>query len=276
MTKQINSFDQSIESYSSVAKAAKKSNGTTKMLAFGAAAAGGLFAANIADADIVHTGPSAGFPGSIGAGQSATVDVDLDGDADFGFFHLTHGGVGSPGFAINVQGGGNSEYGAWQVGGTSGGYNHPQQMVYSSPISSNNGAPFSGGTFTGTAGAGATGWMGWASTSTAFVTDPWGVIANPSSTQTGIIGLKFIGATVSGGQAQVNGWIQIALHVTSTGNGQILPGSFTLLDMAYENMGNPIGAGHTGIPEPAAGMALALLALGAVGIRRRRQAKKTA
>ena len=241
-------LDQELQSYGD--SKAKKKSLIGKMATYGAAAAGGLFACSQADADIIHTGPLFGTPGLIPQGSAIGIDLDLDGDLDFGLFHGT-----VPYFLMNTQVGTNSESGGgFMLGGTTGGYNFPTQLSYGAPISA--GATFASGN----------GWMGWGTS--AFYTNPWNVFGNTSSTQTGFVGVQFTGLTASGGQGNVFGWMQFAFHTDGAGLT-----TWALLDAAYENMGNAINAGDTGntIPEPTGAVAIAALALGAVGVRRRRK-----
>lgn len=78
----------------------------------------------------------------------------------------------------------------------------------------------------------------------------------------------------TGGQTDF-GWIQLALvnnsQATYSGKGPDLK----IISWAFDDSGNPLAAGATGVPEPGtfAMTAMGALALGAVGIRRWRAAK---
>jgi hypothetical protein len=220
-----------------------------KKLGIGAAAIGGLFACNQADADIVNSGAGNGFSFSGAAGfNSGSVDFDNNGNPDIIFYAI--GGPGNMGFAIND----NNLYsvGGMAIGGTTGGFYFPTQFAAGASIGT-GGQSF--GPFIG--------WQGYRIGATSVSTDPWGVFAN--GTATGFIGFQFYGVTAGSGIGLMNGWVQVALDSNTF--------TYSVLDWAYENMGNTIQAGDTGnaIPEPS-GLALAALAAGAVSLRRRRKA----
>ena len=144
MNKSEVSFDQSIETYSASAKSTKKM-GKGKLLAFGAAAAGGLLASSQAEADVVYSGPlNMNVPG----GSFAYIDMDANGANDFFMSHYAYS-TGA-GFLFGSTGSG---LGIQTAGTTSGGYFHPLQGVASS------------GSFSVGQGQSVSGWLGWAHTS---------------------------------------------------------------------------------------------------------------
>jgi uncharacterized protein (TIGR03382 family) len=131
--------------------------------------------------------------------------------------------------------------------------------------------------------------MGWVAGG-ATTSDAWGVFANPGVTQTGIMGIQFNGSSKNGATAAtMNGWIQLQFLWDDTVGataGTIEAGELfmgigawaynddpTSTDNGVSGTG-PAGSIHIGavanaVPEPAAGT-LALLALGAMGVRRRK------
>ena len=156
------------------------------------------------------------------------------------------------GFAINDNNNTTGFGGAWLSGGTTGGFYFPAQLAAGSVIGTG-----------GQAFQNVVGWQGYRLGTANVSTDPWGVFAN--GTATGFIGFQFNGITAGGGVGLMNGWVQVALNSNDH--------TYAVTDWAYENMGNTIVAGDTGaIPEPASsGLALAALAFGAAGFRRRRE-----
>lgn len=104
------------------------------------------------------------------------------------------------------------------------------------------------------------GWMGWYNGG--ISSDPWGALqagVNGTGPVTG-----FMGFTFNGNQ----GWMQLSLQADALGR----PETMTVIDWAYEDSGAPIAAGDIGaVPEPGAA-GLLLMAMGAVGLRRKRRA----
>ncbi len=233
----------------------RKKISMSKMLGYGAAATGGLFACSQADADVVNSGAGNGFTLlDTGAGAVGSVDIDGNGVNDILFYNIFPGTQ----FAMND----NNLYagGGALMGGTTNGFYFPSQLGASTVI--------------GTGGqnfVSLVGWQGYQSAGGSVSTDPWGVFAN--GVATGYLGFQFYGTTAGAGFGLMNAWFQIRLTEGIGGVGS----TYEVLDWAYENMGNPIHAGDRGfvVPEPstATGLALASLAVGAAGLRRRRKAK---
>lgn len=255
--------DQDIQTYSdkeysAVADTVKSS---LKMVGFGAVAASGLLACNQIEADIQYSGVQ---NISVGSGQNAILNLDFAGDTagannEVGLFNSGTVNQTARGFVLRREAGADFEF----IGVGS-------SMVY------RGGASMGDATANQPFSAGPTGWMGLASQS-AVATDPWGVFANEGETQTGILGFRFTGITAGGGTGQLFGWARLQLLYEDT-NGNDAPGqgdnlSLTIVDWAYDDEGNGIHFGDIStVPEPGTGGALALLAMGAAGVRRRRHA----
>lgn len=246
-------LDAAIETYGQSAQAA--STKTNTMLGFGAVAAGSLFVAGQADADLVYSGViNSGFNVStVNASSTNAISPPL-------VFSSTGG---APAFGI----GGNNRGPANPVGSTDilwgvgagyvGGVGGVLANGPAFPASAINLASSSvvGGGLSSFAS------LAWAA---AGLGGPGGMVIDPFSvgdtgTNTGFMGFSF-----SGGAGTNYGWARI--QITSAGG---LPTSMTVVDWAYNDDGTAIHVGT--IPAPGA-LALFGLAAGASGIRRRKRA----
>jgi hypothetical protein len=248
-------LEAAIESYGLAAKNASQKNGTVKMLGFGAAA-GGLFVAGQADADIVYSGViNAGFNVStVNLSSTNAISPPL-------VFNSTGG---APAFAL----GGNNRGPANAVGSTDivwavgasyiGGYGGVLATAPSFPAAA---IPLASSNTVGPAGTFAS--LAWvaAGLPSFMAIDPFGV--GSTGSVTAFVGFSF--KTGTAGSQTNYGWARIAL--SSAGG---LPTATAVVDWAYDNMGNAIHVGST-VPAPGA-LALMGLAAGAAGIRRRRAA----
>lgn len=264
-------LDQAINNYN---KRSLRMSGTLPtLLGFGAAAAVGLVNANQVEADIVFNGaPAAG---------AQDLDGDGEDDINFGAFGSAISTFGFALVGVDATTGGlgsDESFGVMTAGG-------PGSFPYA-----NQGA-FS----TGAASAGAVtdapngGWMGWAS-SGVVSTDAWGIFGNPGSTQTGYVGFRFNGQSAGGATVPLFGWALVgAVYNDVDGSGGPNTGDTigtAIFAWAYQDdptstdhgdgFSGAAGGIHVGaiantVPEPTTATGLALLALGAAGLRRRKQ-----
>lgn len=272
MTSENNNLDQAINKYGKAAKASSQKS-IAKMVGFGAAAAGGLLTCNQAEADIVWSGAvNFSFQSSAGFG----IDIDNDGNNDAAF------GVQSEPVSDGI--GGWTFFGQ----GTKGGFAMQGNGAGAYPGVLKQ--AFSAGTVSaGNVATANTGWMGWVGN--AATTDVWGAIANPNVSQTGYVGLQFNGSTAGGNpNSTMNAWVKLGIVFNDNNTDGVVNGGdtfgSTIFEWAYnENptgtyngfrfgqsfSGTPGGIHIGAVPEPGSTTALALLALGAVGVRRRKK-----
>ena len=225
-------------------------------LGCGAAALSGLFACSQADADIVHSG--AGNATTVGTNSTTFglgyifLDIDnngaydfqisVQGSSDFGYFIERRFN-----FSDNAQ---NTNF--WIAGEEFSPYSAyaPAQLQAGATIG--RGHPDFENRLPGVLGD---------AQDDEVRFDPWGAFAAPDNRASGFVGVQFEGTTAGGGTGSLFGWVQIALDTTRNDV------TISVLDYAYENMGNPIEAGA--VPTPSA-LALAMLACGSAGMRGRR------
>ncbi|MEM7453653.1 MAG: PEP-CTERM sorting domain-containing protein [Planctomycetota bacterium] len=219
------------------------------MVGFGAAAAGGMFTAAQAEADIVYTQIGTTFNTSTGLGlfQNSAVDIDGDSVAEMvlGINAATTGGLaGDPAF-VAFRG---YWFGGAGGGLVAGGGNVPSNIPASSGSFFSSQVTFTGGNF----------WMGWNYASNTTGTQVFNPLSLSSNAQSVVIG----GVSSSG----FNFWLRMDLTNDAAGS----PATMTIRDMAYDDDPAATFIKSGAIPEPAAAGLLAL-AGGAAAIRRRRK-----
>ena len=211
---------------------------------------------NQADADVVHVTTPVSI--SFGGG-SVPWDIDGGGTAEFNL--STFSFFGSFSMSINnaaVSNGANFVIGA---GGTT------DDILNLGPVSGGGSRADIGPTL---APAYAFGGSSYFNRNLLYVTASLGNATFDSNAigftdgVAGFIGFKFVNDTT----LQTNyGWASLTIDLGNP--------SLSINEWAYDNMGNPIHVGDTGrIPEPSGLGGLALLALGAAGVRRRKQQSK--
>jgi hypothetical protein len=84
--------------------------------------------------------------------------------------------------------------------------------------------------------------------------------------QTGFAGFRFYNATVSGAPLYNYGWIRLKWDDSILMKYKGFPQFLTVVDWAYNNMGQPIHVGSTTVPEPST-LVLGLLAAGVTGVQ---------
>lgn len=267
-----NRLDQALTNYSKTAKSSSKKS-VAKLVGYGAAAAGGLLTCNQAEADIIYSG-AVNFTFTSAA---YAFDMDGDGNNDFAFgVQSVPASDGTGGWAFFGQ-------------GTKGGFGVQGNGVGAYPGALQQ--SFSAGTVSaGNVATSGTGWMGWAAGGAA-TTDAWNAFANPGVSQTGYVGMQFNGSTEDGDTAgTMNGWVKLGIQFNDNdGSGTVNAGDTldsTVFEWAFNNNptddfngrrfgqtfdGTPGGIHIGAIPEPGSMSALALLSLGAVGVRRRKK-----
>ena len=220
--------------YSETTRKAKSSS-APKVIGFGAAAVGSLMTCGDLEADIIYSGP---LNTVITAGN--TLEFDFNSDA-LNDVRLTV--VGS---SFNADGVNGAEI-----------FANPGTSSYAQKFNFGDLIPDAAGSF-------GLGFMGWYLGGIA--TNPWGALqagVNATGPVTGFMGFTFGG---------FNGWMELSLAADTLG----IPVSITVKGWAYDNTGAPIPAGAiSAVPEPgtASIAGLAMLAAGAVGLRRRREMK---
>lgn len=256
-----NNLNQAIENYGIAAKKASKNRkfGKGALVGFGAAAATGLLTASQAEADIIYSGViNAGFNiSTVNASSTNAISPPL-------VFNST-GGAAAFGIAGNDRGPNNAvgstdilwAVGAAYVGGSGGVFASPFPTFPTTVI------PLQYSQVVGSVGTpGSLAWAFAGNGAVVFI-DPFG--AGSTGSANAFFGFTFNTSASGGGQTNF-GWAQV--NLTSAG---LLPTSMTVIDWAYDNMGNPIHVGSTSsVPEPSGLAGLVVLAMGAAGIRRRK------
>lgn len=280
------SIDQKLNKYQSSASVSTKK--MVQAAGFGAVVATGLLSASQAEADIIF---NPGFTSGVFATASALGAFDIDGDGNNDIaVGIVNGLAAATGTTPADSNGALGFFSQGTKGGLAfqgapGAYPSPYQQAVS-------GGNVSAGNVAVTVGTGV-GWMGWVSGG-ATTSDAWGAFANPGVTATGIVGLQFNGSTKNGAtNATMNAWMNIQFlwdDTVGANAGLIEAGELfmgvgswaynddpTSTDNGVSATAAP-GSIHIGatenfvaVPEPAAGT-LALLALGALGVRRRKKA----
>ncbi len=259
MTIRTRNLEERLDDYGKDARSATKKASVGKLLGFGAVAAGGLFTAADAEADVVYSGIINATFNLSTINSSATNGANgfyftsaTAGRNIFGLFGNNRGPANSVGSTDAVWlAGGAAASGLIKANGTT----FPASFV-----------PFSATSSVSSAGSAASFvWVN-AGAPGSNVIDPIGV--GSDGTATAFFGFSFSN-TASTGRNFGFGRVQ----VTTAGG---LPTTATLIDFAYDNDGDAIHVRV--IPEPATTglLGLAALALGASGLRRYRKDKKTA
>lgn len=275
------------------AASASTSKKMGKVAGFGAVVATGLLSASQAEADIVFLQGFTGVATQASAGFAVDIDGDGNNDIFLGMNDLLPGTAGTADSNGGFLFAGTGTKGGFAFQGNGAAFPSPYQQAASSgtvSFGNVNDAPANG-----------VGWMGWVS-SGASTSDAWGVFNNEGATQTGLIGFQFNGSSINGNaNATMNAWIQISMlwddDAVNAANGVIEGGElfvgiqgigFQNDPTSVDNGQLPDGTGFTGtaggihlgavanaVPEPSSA-ALALLALGAIGVRRRKEIASTA
>lgn len=223
-----------------------------KLAAYSLGIGGSTFIATCADADIIFTN----FSGSATEGNNLDLDIDGDGNADF---TISVNQIGPNGYATNTNFVG--IYGATAGAGAAVG---SDILPFAGLILGANNLGF-GATISGQTNF-YNGNGGFQAAYTAYNTgNSYGQFG--TATPGGYVGIQFSDST----NTQRFGWIRIDITGSATGGaGGLGDVTVNVNGFAYA-VDMSITAGQTAIPEPAAATALGLLALGAVGVRRRRK-----
>jgi hypothetical protein len=204
-----------------------------KVVSIGAVAVVGLMTASDLEADIIYSGP---MNTVLNRGDALDFDFDNDAAQDIG---------------LQVIGG---SFDADPLNGA---------VVFANPGTTSYAQKFDfNDLISNTAGSSGLGFMGWYQVGNGITTDAWGALqagVNGTGPVTGFLGFQFNGN---------NGWMELSLAADNSGD----PLSMTVRGWAFDNTGAPIRAGFTSVPERGFGglLALAMLASGATGLRRKR------
>ncbi|MEQ1902680.1 MAG: hypothetical protein ABL888_00675 [Pirellulaceae bacterium] len=214
-----------------IAASTKQSAWMPRAVSIGAVAMSGLMAASDLEADIIYSGP---LNTVINRGSQLNFNFDND-----SLFDVNLAVIGGSFDADPLNGA--------IIFANLGSSNYAQKFDFNDLISS-------------TAGSNGLGFMGWYQGG--ITTDAWGALQagiNATGPVTGFLGFQFNGN---------NGWMELSLAADNLGD----PLSMTVRGWAFDNTGAPIRAGFTSVPERSFGglLALAMLASGAIGLRRKR------
>ncbi len=216
-----------------IAASLKAPNWKPMAFVFGSIAVGSAMTAGDLEADIIYSGP-------------LNTVVNRAGQANFDFDNDTLNDV-----RLSVIGG------SFDADGFNG------AIIFANPLTSNYAQKFDlDDLISNTAGQAGLGFMGWYDAG--IQSDAWGALqagVNGTGPVSGFLGFQFNGN---------NGWMELSLAADNVGE----PLSLTVLGWAFDNTGAPIRAGFTAVPERGLSglVALAMLASGSVGIRRKRAA----